>query len=153
MVAATLAKENSKLILSRTSSITDHSDPRIINFIKKFSLMAEVIGGTPKVCKFDMLSQIWMALSGIPEENSVSRLGKLFTDSSWTSAIYSVSDIVFKACGNCPEGIDLVYYWAKFIILREGRAEPIGMVHHLLRLWFFWQKMSLLPEVFKWGDW
>lgn len=67
--------------------------------------MAEVIAGTPKVCKLDMLSQIWTGLAGIPEETSISKLGKLFTDSSWTSAIYSVSDTVFKACGDSPEGV------------------------------------------------
>lgn len=67
--------------------------------------MAEIIADTPKVCKLDMLSQIWMGLAGIPEESSIFKLGKLFTDSSWTSANYSVSDTVFKACGDCPEGI------------------------------------------------
>lgn len=67
--------------------------------------MAEVIAGTPKLCEIDVLSQIWVGLAGIPEENSISKLGKLFTESSWTSAIYSVPDTIFKACGNCPEGI------------------------------------------------
>lgn len=74
-----MVERNSKLILLRTSSITDHSDPWIINLIKKFSLMAEVIASTPKVCKLDILSPIWMGLAGIPEENSVLILGKLFT--------------------------------------------------------------------------
>lgn len=53
-----LVERNSKLILLRTSSITDCSDPWFINLIKKFSLMAGVIANTLEVCELDMLSQI-----------------------------------------------------------------------------------------------
>ena len=67
--------------------------------------MSEEIAGTPKVWKLDMRSQTWMGLTGIAEEISISKLGKRFTDSSWISAIYSVSETVFKAWGDCPEGI------------------------------------------------
>lgn len=56
--------------------------------------MVEVISGTLKVCKSDILPQMWIGLVGIPE-NSISKLGKLFTDLGWTSAIYSVLDPVF----------------------------------------------------------
>lgn len=77
-----MVERNSKLILLRTSSITGHSDPWIINLIKNFSLVAKVIADTLKVCKLDMLSQMPMGLAGVSEENSISKLGKLFTDSS-----------------------------------------------------------------------
>lgn len=53
-----MVERNSKSILLRTSSITGHSDPWIINLIKNFSLVAKVKADTLKACKLDMLSQI-----------------------------------------------------------------------------------------------
>lgn len=72
-----LVERNSKLILLRTSSITGHSDPWIINLIKNFSLVAKVIADTLKACKLDTLSQMRMGLAGVPEESSIFKLGKL----------------------------------------------------------------------------
>lgn len=56
--------------------------------------MVEVVSGMLKVCKSDILPQMWIGLAGI-SENSISKLGKLFTDLSWSSTIYFVLDPVF----------------------------------------------------------
>lgn len=81
--------------------------------------MAKVIADTLKACKLDVLSQMPMGLAGVPEENSISKLGKLFTDSSRTSAIHSVSEATFKSCENCTEGV--VCQWGMVMHSVQGR--------------------------------